>query len=418
MQGVLIDFVPFIAYEGGDEQQECALRLVKIGDDALCHFGLVGGQDDQTGGAAQQVCVLFLQVPPEGGEGFLHSDGSQVSIVVNFPLADGEWVGAHQVQLCAHDEQRLKGACDGGAHNHAFLVLAPEQVLDEGFGDDDFLLMHVMFADGFAGDGFEGAGTHMERHEVSVDALFSQTVKHFWSEVEAGGGGGHGAVVLGIDGLVALLVVGVGGAFDVGWERNFAVVLQPFGEGNGVVIPAEGHLEGAFNVFAFGGGHGHLFAVNGYDNLQRVFPSFGVAHHAFPYHLAGLDESGGGVVGGAQGFQTEYLDGRAGEVVHQQSRVYHFGVVEDEQAVVGQEVGQVVEAAVGDAAVAVHQELGVVALRCREEGDSFFGQVVIEVFYSNIAWFSHSGGKSKNKNRPMCPTKRKKVYFCSRKNGI
>jgi len=60
LQGVLVDISPMIAYESGDEQQECALRLVEVGDDALNHAGLVGGQDDEAGGAAQQVGLLCV----------------------------------------------------------------------------------------------------------------------------------------------------------------------------------------------------------------------------------------------------------------------------------------------------------------------------------------------------------------------
>lgn len=74
-----------------------------------------------------------------------------------------------------------------------------------------------------------------------------------------------------------------------------------------------------------------------------------------------------------------------------------------------------VEPAVGDLSAAVNQQFGVVALFRREECDSLFRQVVVEVFDANVSGFCHSGGKSKNKNRPLCPDKRKKVYFCSRK---
>lgn len=62
LQGVLVDVAPVVAYEGGNEQQEGALRLVEIGDDALYHAGVVCGQDDEAGGAAQQVGLLGMQM--------------------------------------------------------------------------------------------------------------------------------------------------------------------------------------------------------------------------------------------------------------------------------------------------------------------------------------------------------------------
>lgn len=62
LQGVAVDVLPIVSNERGDEQQECALWLVEIGDDALNHTRLVGRQDDEAGGAAQQVGLLRVQV--------------------------------------------------------------------------------------------------------------------------------------------------------------------------------------------------------------------------------------------------------------------------------------------------------------------------------------------------------------------
>lgn len=61
-EGVAVNAVPFVADERGDEQQQGALRLVEVGDDALCDFGTVCRQDDEACGGAQQVGALCPQV--------------------------------------------------------------------------------------------------------------------------------------------------------------------------------------------------------------------------------------------------------------------------------------------------------------------------------------------------------------------
>ena len=66
LQGVAVDLSPLLADERGNEQQECALRLVEIGDDALDHAGFVGGQDDEAGGTAQQIGLLGAQMLQDG----------------------------------------------------------------------------------------------------------------------------------------------------------------------------------------------------------------------------------------------------------------------------------------------------------------------------------------------------------------
>ena len=89
-------------------------------------------------------------------------------------------------------------------------------------------------------------------------------------------------------------------------------------------------------------------------------------------------------------FEAEDLDEGAGLLAEVQSRLYHPGVVEDQQAVGGQYPGQVVEVVFLDDSLSVDQQFGVVALREGKLGDAFVGQRIIEILDANILCFLHN----------------------------
>ena len=67
----VVDAVPVVADEGGDEQQERAVRLVEVrhhtADDAVA----IAGGDDDARGEDKRVLSLRIEIAEERVEGFL-----------------------------------------------------------------------------------------------------------------------------------------------------------------------------------------------------------------------------------------------------------------------------------------------------------------------------------------------------------
>ena len=66
----------------------------------------------------------------------------------------------------------------------------------------------------------------MQGYFGAADAVCLQLVQQFGSEVQAGGGGGNGALMLGVNGLVAFVVGCVGCALDIGRQRQAAGLFE------------------------------------------------------------------------------------------------------------------------------------------------------------------------------------------------
>ena len=90
----------------------------------------------------------------------------------------------------------------------------------------------------------EGAGADMQGDEAALDALCIERGKKLGREMQAGGGGGHGALFPGIDGLVvvavALVVVTLRG--DVGRQRDVTDRVKRLVEKCAGQVEAEQHL--------------------------------------------------------------------------------------------------------------------------------------------------------------------------------
>ncbi len=88
------------------------------------------------------------------------------------------------------------------------------------------LLVHLVLGGIIRLDRQEGAGAHMQGDKVALDAGGVEFGKEVGREMQAGGRGGHGAFLAGVNGLVvgAILLVlrALGG--DVGRKRDVADV--------------------------------------------------------------------------------------------------------------------------------------------------------------------------------------------------
>jgi hypothetical protein len=165
----------FAAGEGADEHEERGTGEVEIGEERAGLLEFVGGVDEDAGAAGTRL----------DGAGRLG----------------------------------LEDACDGGADGDA--AFGGIEGGGGVGGNRVALLVHFVVLDVFGFHGEEGSSSDMKREESVGNFL-----ENFGSEVEAGCGSGDGAGVGGVNGLVALVVGGIGIALEVGRERHVAVFFQ------------------------------------------------------------------------------------------------------------------------------------------------------------------------------------------------
>ncbi len=92
------------------------------------------------------------------------------------------------------------------------------------------LAVHAVLRQVLGRDRLERPGADVQCHVCAGHAPRGERGERRLVEVQAGGGRGHRAGRARVDGLVARGVVGVAGARDVGWQRHFAVALEPVEE--------------------------------------------------------------------------------------------------------------------------------------------------------------------------------------------
>ena len=86
--------------------------------------------------------------------------------------------------------------------------------------------VHFVFGDVLRPHRLERAGTDMQRYLRQAHAFGFEFRQQRVGEVQACGRCGHCALVFGVHGLVAALVVAVGRPFDIGRQRQPAVLLE------------------------------------------------------------------------------------------------------------------------------------------------------------------------------------------------
>ena len=285
------------------------------------------------------------------------------------------------VQLDAEPVEAFEGAHGGGAHGYDVLAAVGDEAAEVVGGDMDGFDVHLVFADGVGADGFEGAGADVEGDVFGLDALGFQMVEYLGGEVETCRGGCHGAVVVGVDGLVAGGVGGFGFAVEVGRQGDDSGGLDDLGEG-GSAGPLEVHHPGVAHGLAAGGGEGGSVAGIYVEGEGPGFPLLVVADEAGPGAKPALGEGFGDIH--AVGFEAEDLNGGAGLLLEEEAGMDDFGVVEGQEGVLRQEVREVVEVVLRKVVAAEAEELGVVALREGVFGDAVVGQGVVVVLDADV----------------------------------
>jgi len=195
--------------EGADQHQEGALRQVKVGDQAV---------DDQE---------WLWGMQEDAGASGLHCGQWGWTI-------RGSVVGIAPVKILLSAGDRFEDAGGGGADGDDASAAGAGGVdeIGGGLGQGEPFDVHLVVGEEVDLDREERAGADVEGEVGGLDAVLAEGLDQFGGEVQAGGGGGDGSGMAGIDGLIPFLIEvggGSGGPFDIRWKRKFAVT---FGKGD------------------------------------------------------------------------------------------------------------------------------------------------------------------------------------------
>ncbi len=287
-------------------------------------------------------------------------------------------------RLCAADGV-LDRTHGGGADGDAGAGLAFSEFGEGGGGDFIPLVVDVVLLDVVDLDGVEGADADLQGEVVKRRTFRFECGDQVGCKVEAGGGGGngHALLVIGVDGLVAVVVVRPAGvihlAFDIGGQRHDPEALGEIGDGlvahgfeaDTVVAVAAGFEDG-----------GGVFAVDAEAAGMQCF-------------LAGLEQAppGDGVF---RRLQEEAFDFSSRGALAEQAGLEDGCVVPEVACVCREEVADLGEMAVGDGACfSIHDhEFRGIAPGSGFLGDTFCRKVVIKESAIHFASciYIHAGG--------------------------
>ena len=273
----------------------------------------------------------------------------------------------------------LEGARSGGASGDDAALFAEGGIDSFGSGGRQRVVFGVEtdVFDVFSADRLEGAEADVEGDGFDLNAAGAELFEDFGSKVEAGGGSGGGAELVGEDGLVALAIVSGIVAVDVWGQRHVADAIE-----NSAKVFGGREAESAFAVF---GGSDDF----GFQERRSVVGGGEVETLAGLNLAAGADEGGPGEGILRLRADEQHFDvaGVAGAMA-MKAGGDHAGIVED-QAVAGvQVIGQVTKEAVFPASFGAmhHEHAGTSAVGGWGLGDLFRRKVEIEVSQSMRQW--------------------------------
>ena len=392
---IVVDFPPVVAYEGGDQQEQGALRLVEVGDHFPDDAVLVARGYEDLRGAVQGFHPVAVEI---AGNGLQRFRGRHVAApvlpLVGHPLGDVQLffrgIGILEKEA-AYVVEALQRAHRSGAYGRGLCPVGDE--LAQGFSADaEPFGVHVVHPDGFALHRAERPCAHVQRDLAALHAFPVEFGQDLGRKVQSRRGSGHGALHPRVDGLVGFLVALLRFAVQVGWDGEFACGIEQIGPGKRRIVPGKAHGVARPEAFSPLGAQFHCPAFShGERAPQRAgLPLFQIAHHAEPLD-APLLLKGERVVGRAVGLQAEHLDEGARLLAEVEAGQYDFRVVAHEERPGGQQPGQVVEVLFPDLPALVDEQFAPVAARQGVFGNPPFGQVVLEVFDSDLSCVHRMG---------------------------
>jgi hypothetical protein len=198
-------------------------------------------------------------------------------------------------------------------------------------------------------DWLEGAEAEVESDFCGLDAAIVEAGQNFRSEVEAGGGGGDGSALAGVDGLVAVAIGGGIGAGNIRRKRDVADRFHACEE-----VVHRGETDVALAKLAAGDDLGLEFVVVAEEKMladsdfaawtDKAFPIIRFALHLSceqDFNTAAEEVARGRILG------AERLGLKAGAASKEASGKY-AGVVEYQQITGVEEVGKILKLAVGE----------------------------------------------------------------------
>ena len=309
------------AHQRGDEHQQRALGQVEIGDQRVHRLDRNPGRDEDLRKAAARMDDTILR---------------------RHGLQRPHAGGAHADHAAA--------ACTGGVD--------PLRLLGR---DLVILAVHVMVGDVLLLDGAERAQAHMQQHRHDLHALGAHALQQLGRKVQAGRRRGGAAVYLGIDRLIAGLVLQL--LVDVRRQRHLAQAVEHI-------------LKHALILKAHG-------APAVLSHRQHLGPQLALAEHEARAGLglfAGLEDDL--PVGEVQPAQQQELNRPAGTLLHAvQACRDDAGLVDDEHVAGIQIVDHIVKDSVLDGACVsvIDQQAAGIARTGRRLRDQLLRQVVVKI---------------------------------------
>ena len=166
----------------------------------------------------------------------------------------------------------------------------------------------------------------MQRQVLCGYAFLLQSIEHLRGEMQSGRGSCHRAFIVGVYRLVALCIILLGLASQIGRQGYYTGVFNHLGEAL-TTCPLEVYNPCIAYCFASRGGKTETLAPDTpLATHHTFFPLLVVADETHPGApltlLEGLRD------GHAVGFKTEHLDNGPRLLAEQQTGMYHLGVVE------------------------------------------------------------------------------------------
>mmetsp|Transcript_157608 Transcript_157608/g.502160 ORF Transcript_157608/g.502160 Transcript_157608/m.502160 type:complete len:724 (+) Transcript_157608:188-2359(+) len=340
------------ACECRHQQEECAVGLVEVRDEAVAKLELVTWRDAQARRAAQRALAPVpraLAELPQGrcGRGE-RAAGTELCLqTVCVPLTERQ----HGRRLPSHGHpiERLQGAHRGGAHadKGPARLETGHDVLYVGQAHGEALAVHLVVRDVRGGDRAEGPGAHVQRDGRESHTLGRQAGQDILAEVKTGSGSRDAATRLlrSIHRLIRLHVDGLGFAPHVRGQRHLPKgVEQLLGRHAGDIgLQAHGDLHAVVLVLLEPGGVEPLHAeakrrrasrLVGHPRRQNLPGRIDDGPHHAPPHLtvARLGQGVRRVVLRRVGGQEHDLDVLRGAVkaAGEEPRREDLGLVSDE----------------------------------------------------------------------------------------
>ena len=389
-KSIIVNLLPIALEESTHQKQECALRLMEIGDQHLHNLILIARSNDNLRAGMESLQAVAVQIIDDCLDSLHRSDSIyQIAIfrkLVRIPLFYVQifFICLRMLQqMNAHVIEALDGTNAGCSYGND-----PALVLDEFFQtaamNNNVFRMHLMAFDFKTLHRFECAGSYMQGYFFAVDSMRIKILENSIGKMKSGSWSSHTSLDFRINrligGLVALLCLAV----EIWRNRQLAYCFENLSERHLVVVPIEVNPVVGSSAFgnhflrfrtesisaSHGGAERKLVALDFEITLQAsLFPFLQITDHAEPGTMSGGLEHEF-IISRFCRLHQENLNKRTCFLAEVQTRLYHLGIVEYHQGSLREICGKMMENIIAYLAVLIDQQFAVVALGNREFCDA------------------------------------------------